>query len=159
MFIKYPMKIKVPMVELGDVSVKHSIDKFLDMLISSNKFCCIADPEFGFALEDFRFESFSVDRAKFFEASVNRMRPKENTQLYDIKNPLYEKKIIGDSRTTDTFATELKHAIERYEKRLKDVSVSMDFQARGKIIHINVTGKINDETNAFYYYEFNTVVW
>ncbi|MBQ5997199.1 MAG: hypothetical protein IJL64_04955 [Bacteroidales bacterium] len=159
MFIKHPFRISYPMVESGNDKTKQSIDAFLDMLIASNKFCCIADPDFGFALEDFRFESFSVERAKFFETVQNKLNPKENTQLFDIKNPLYDKKIIGDSRTSDTFATELKHTIERYEKRLKDVSVSMDFQSRGKIIHITVSGKINDETHAFYYYEFNTVVW
>ena len=159
MNVKRPLIMKSPTVTPGRDGLKKSIDAFLELLIYSGKDSFKADDDFGFSLEDFRFESFSVERAKFFETVQNKQNPKENTQLFDIKNPLYDKKIIGDSRTSDTFATELKRTIERYEKRLKDVSVSMDFQSRGKIIHITVSGKINDETHAFYYYEFNTVVW
>ena len=141
-------------------NVKKSIDKFLDLLIASPKYCCIADEEFGFALEDFHYESFSVDKAKFFENKDNN--PNTNTTanaLAMIRNPLYGKKIIGNSKNEDTFARELKRTIDRYEKRLKDVNVSMDFQEHGKMIKILVDAKYNDGTNTNYSYEFKMIVW
>ena len=147
------------MYSIEQRDVKSSIDAFLTVLISSNKFDCVADDEFGFCLEDFRYEAFSTERAKFLETKSIPKDPLENTLLREINSPLYAKRLAGNSKNADTFARELKNSIERYEKRLKDVTVNMDFQMRGRIIHITVTGKINDPTNGFYYYEKNVEVW
>lgn len=159
MLLRNPFSAIYPMFSIEQTDVKNSIDAFLSMLIGSNKSNCIADDEFGFSLEDFRYEAFSTERAKFLETKSLPKDPTENTMLRDIYSPLYAKRLVGNSKNTDTFARELKTNIERYEKRLKDVSVIMDFQMHGKIIHITVNGNINDQTNAFYHYEKNVEVW
>lgn len=158
MFIKNPLQLRYPIVELDNLKIKDSIDKFLKLLISSNKYDSIADQDFGFCLEDFRYEAFSPDNARFIPRSPI-IDHTENVELKDIRNPLYSKNIIGDSKRADTFARELKLSIERYERRLKDVSITMSFQRNARIIHIIITGKINNELNTPYYNEFNVEVW
>ena len=159
MFIRNPLQLRYPIVDLDEHNLKASIDAFLRLLICSNKYDSIADEEFGFCLEDFRYETFSSEQAKFLEKEIVVKDPTENTMLYNIKNPLYEKRLIGYSKNADTFARELKNSIERYEKRLKDVSIVMDFQKNARLIHIIVTGKINNPSNSLYYNEFNIEVW
>lgn len=159
MLIRNPLKIRYPIVDLDNNNIKASIDAFLKFLISSNKYDSIADEDFGFCLEDFRYEGFSTDQGLFLERKPNNADTNENTLLSEIRNPLYKKRLIGNSKRPDTFAAELKKCIESYEKRLKDVSVNMDFQKNGRIIHIIVTGVINNPSNTLYYNEFNIEVW
>lgn len=158
MFIRNPLYLRYPIVDLDDHNIKTSIDAFIQLLISSNKYDSIADREFGFCLEDFRFESFNLEKAKFHSNFPIRDTT-ENTELNEVRDSLYTKRLIGSSKNADTFARELKNSIERYERRLKEVSVSMDFQKYGRMIHIIVTGKINNPSNAIYYNEFNIDVW
>jgi len=158
MLIRNPLQLRYPIVDFDGNNLKASIDAFLQLLIASNKYDSIADEEFGFCLEDFRFESFDLEKAKFHENFPVRDAT-ENTELRVIRDSLYSKRLIGSSKNADTFARELKNCIERYERRLKEVSVSMDFQQYGKVIHIIVTGKINNPSNAIYYNEFNVDVW
>ncbi|MBR6879294.1 MAG: hypothetical protein IKM95_07965 [Bacteroidales bacterium] len=158
MFIRNPLQLRYPIVDLDEHNLKASIDAFIQLLISSNKYDSIADEEFGFCLEDFRFESFNIDKAKF-HGNFPIKDKTENTELRDIHDSLYAKRLVGSSKSADTFARELKNSIERYERRLKDVVVSMDFQKYGRVIHIIVTGKINNPSNAIYYNEFNVDVW
>ena len=159
MFIRNPLQLRYPIVDLDDSEMKASIDAFLRLLISSNKYDSIADEEFGFCLEDFRFEGFSVERAEFLQRKSVVLDKSENTELAEIRSSLYSKRLIGSSKNADTFARELKKSIERYERRLRDVQVSMDFQKNGNLIHIIVTGKINNIANTIYYNEFNVDVW
>lgn len=159
MFIRNPLQLRYPVVDLDENNLKASIDAFIKLLICSNKYDSIADEEFGFCLEDFRYETFSPEQAKFLEKDVVIKDASENTQLYSIRNPLYDKNLIGNSKNQDTFARELKKSIERYEKRLREVSVVMDFQKNARLIHIIVTGKINNPSNTLYYNEFNMEVW
>lgn len=159
MLIRNPLKLRYPIVDLDDSNTKVSIDTFLKLLISSNKYDSIADEEFGFCLEDFRYEGFSSEEARFLDRSPVQKDTTENTMLSAIKNPLYSKKLIGNSKNADTFARELKVCIERYEKRLRDVAVTMDFQKNARIIHVIVTGIINNSNNTIYYNEFNIEVW
>lgn len=159
MLLRNPFLARYPLYSIKPTDTKASIDAFLNLLISSNKYNCIADDEFGFCLEDFRYEAFSTERAKFLETKSMPKDPTENSFLREIYSPLYAKRLVGNSKNADTFARELKLNIERYEKRLKDVNVTMDFQMRGRIIHIIVNGNINDQTNAFYRYEKNIEVW
>ncbi len=159
MFIRNPLQLRYPIVELDDSNLKGSIDAFLKLLISSNKYDSIADDEFGFCLEDFRYEAFSSEKARFLATAPAMSDPTENVDLREIKNPLYAKRLIGNSKNVDTFARELKMSIERYEKRLKEVTVNMDFQKNARIIHIIVTGRIDNAANTTYYNEFNVEVW
>lgn len=159
MLIRNPIKLRYPIVDFDANSIKESIDAFLKLLISSNKYDSIADEDFGFCLEDFRYEGFSSNEARFLARAATSNDPQENIQLLEIKSPLYGKKLIGNSKNADTFARELKLSIERYEKRLNDVNVTMDFQKNARIIHVIVTGKINNASNTIYYSEFNVEVW
>ena len=153
------MQLRYPIVDLDESGIKASIDHFLKLLISSNKYDSIADEDFGFCLEDFRYEGFSSEQAKFLEREGIVRDKSENTSLADIKSPLYAKRLVGNSKNADTFARELKMSIERYEKRLKEVAVNMDFQKNARIIHIIITGKIDNASNTQYYNEFNVEVW
>ena len=159
MLIRNPLQLRYPLVDLDDNNMKASIDAFIKLLISSNKYDSIADDEFGFCLEDFRYEGFSSEDARFLDRMPVQKDTTENTMLSAIKNPLYSKKLIGNSKNADTFARELKMCIERYERRLKDISVTMDFQKNARIIHVIVTGVINNAANTIYYNEFNIEVW
>lgn len=159
MFIRNPLQLRYPIVDLDNSQLKASIDAFLQLLIASNKYDSIADQEFGFCLEDFRFEGFSTEKAKFLDQSTMVLDADENTELGEIRTPLYLKRLVGNSKNADTFARELKMSIERYERRLREVQVNMDFQKNGSLIHIIVTGKINNAANAIYYNEFNVDVW
>lgn len=159
MQIRNPLKFRYPIVDLDNNNIKSSIDTFLKFLISSNKYDSIADEDFGFCLEDFRYEGFSSDRGVFLDRKNFTTDSSENTLLRDIRDPLYNKKLIGNSKRSDTFARELKVCIERYEKRLKDVGVNMDFQKNGRLIHVIVTGVIDNASNTLYYNEFNIEVW
>lgn len=159
MYIRNPLKLRYPIVDLDNNNMKESIDSFLSVLISSNKYDSIADEEFGFCLEDFRYEGFSSEEGRFLVRPAVSKDKEENAHLRDIQDPLYTKRLIGNSKKPDTFAKELKMTIERYEKRLKDVSVGMDFQKNCRIIHIIVTGRMNNLSNSEYYNEFNIEVW
>lgn len=159
MFIRNPLQLRYPIVDLDNSQIKASIDAFLRLLIASNKYDSIADQDFGFCLEDFRFEGFSVEKAEFFQRR-NVIRDKsENTELLEIRSSLYSKRLAGSSKNADTFARELKNTIERYERRLRDVQVNSDFQKNGRILHFIVTGKIANAANTIYYNEFNVDVW
>lgn len=159
MLIRNPLKFRYPIVDLDDKNIKESIDTFLRFLISSNKYDSIADEELGFSLEDFRYEGFSSENGQFLDRAQVSKDMTENTKLSEIKDPLYRKRLIGNSKRPDTFAQELKQCIERYERRLKDVAVTMDFQKNGRIIHVIVTGVIDNAANTLYYNEFNIEVW
>lgn len=159
MFIRNPLQLRYPIVDLDDSQMKASIDAFLRFLIASNKYDSIADQDFGFCLEDFRFEGFSTEKAKFLDRTATVQDEDENTELGEIRSPLYVKRLVGNSKSADTFARELKNTIERYERRLREVQVTMDFQKNGSLIHIIVTGKINNTSNTLYYNEFNVDVW
>ena len=159
MLIRNPLKFRYPIVDLDNNNMKESIDTFLRLLISSNKYDSIADEDFGFCLEDFRYEGFSPESGQFLDRPQVSKDKTENTMLNEIRDPLYSKRLIGNSKRPDTFARELKSSIERYEKRLKDISVTMDFQKNGRLIHVIVTGVINNAANTLYYNEFNIEVW
>ena len=159
MLIRNPLKFRYPIVDLDNNNIKASIDSFLRFLISSNKYDSIADEELGFSLENFRYEGFSSSNGQFLERKQVSKDKEENTMLNEIRDPLYNKKLIGNSKRPDTFARELKTCIERYERRLKDVSVNMDFQKNGRLIHVIVTGVIDNVANTLYYNEFNIEVW
>ena len=159
MQIRNPLKFRYPIVDLDNTHAKESIDNFLKFLISSNKYDSIADEDLGFCLEDFRYEGFSSESGQFLERKQPPKDKTENTMLSEIRDPLYNKRLIGNSKRSETFARELKMCIERYERRLRDVAVTMDFQKNGRLIHVIVTGVINDAANTLYYNEFNIEVW
>ena len=71
---------------------------------------------------------------------------------------MYNKKVSGTSKSINTFATELKRAIEQYEKRLSGVSVTMSYLKNAKKVQINVEGTLT-ETNEAYRYTTSIDIW
>lgn len=111
-----------------------SVSAFLQFLITSAKYTCVSDPEFGFILNNLRFENIGDGEA------------------------LYSRKISGTSANPETFAYELKTAINTYEKRLKAVKVTMTYARSEKLIHITIKGKLVDN-DADYQYITDMKVW
>ena len=60
-------------------------------------------------------------------------------------------KISGSSNNLDTFAAELKQSILRYEKRLKDVSVTMNYVQEARKIEVSVMGVIVESEEPYQY--------
>lgn len=132
-------------------SIKESIDSFIELLLSTPCNGCVADPYFGFIFINLKFEIFNEN-----DGVVN-IDNKE--QLESIaEKALYEKKISGSSKNLNTFASELKTVIERYEKRLSDVAVSMLYVRDQKSVFVTIKGII-EQTKVEYQYSTIINVW
>ncbi len=123
---------------------KTAINSFIELLISTPSRSCLADPQFGFIFSSFKFEIFNEKEGVIY----NPERQLDS----------YEKKISGTSSNINTFAAELKKAIEEYEKRLSNVSVSMVYIKNQKEIQVNIEGVIT-ETNEVYNYSTSIKIW
>ena len=66
--------------------------------------------------------------------------------------------MTGTSTSVNTFATELKQVIERYEKRLSEVSVSMTYLKGRKKIQVHVEGVLT-EGGVPYRYDSHIDLW
>lgn len=117
-----------------------SVSSFLELLIRTAKYTYVPDPEFGFILNNLRFESISETEGIVCRGPVRR--PGEDDLIYD-------KKISGTSSNMETFAYELKNAIELYEKRISGVKVTMTYVRQNKMIHINIKGKLVEDDTDF----------
>ena len=125
------MSIMLPLqVEGGKLlpasDTRTAVNAFIELLLTTPCHSCVADPDFGFI---------------FYNAAE-----KEDTQ-----SGLYDKKVSGTSKSINTFAVELKNAIEQYEKRLSDVSVTMAYVKNLKKIHVNVEGVLVEDNTAYQY--------
>ena len=76
----------------------------------------------------------------------------------DAENDLYNKKISGNSKNFNTFATELKEAIIKYEPRLENVTATMSYIREERKIYVTVTGIIA-ETKEKYQYDTILNIW
>lgn len=108
----------------------------------------MADPQFGFIFNNLKFEIFNEKEGVIYD-STPQESPSPN---------LYDKKISGNSKNINTFAIDLKKAIEQYEKRLSHVSVSMTYLKSQRIIQIIVEG-ILIETGEVYKYTTSIRLW
>ena len=124
---------------------KESIDAFLEILLTSACGDCCIDPEFGFIFNNMRFEIFNEREGTIF-----------NSTLTD--DPLYSKKVSGNSKNINTFATDLKKVIMKYEQRLSDVAATMSYVRDERKIYITVTGIIVD-TQEKYKYDTTLKIW
>lgn len=129
--------------------LKDSIDSFLDILLTSACGDCCIDPEFGFIFNNMRFEIFNEREGVIFNST-----PSDDSE----NDGLYTRKISGNSKNVNTFATDLKQIILKYEQRLKDVSATMSYVREERTIYITVTGVIVD-TNEKYRYETTLKIW
>ena len=124
---------------IREARTKDSIDAFLTMLISTPKYSCSPDPEFGFVLNNLRFEILSESEGVIYKG--------EGPDA--VLTEIYGKMISGTSSSESTFAYELKEAITNYEKRLKDVKVTMTYLREERNIYINVKGLLAEDESPY----------
>lgn len=127
-------------------SVTAAIHAHIDLILTTPKGECVADPEFGFVFNNLRFEMFNENEGVVFSPT------------HQETDALYNKKIAGTSKSIHTFATELKQQIERYEPRLTNVSVAMSYVREKKLVLVTVQANIA-ATQEAYLYKRDMVVW
>ena len=130
-------------------NVKESIDSFLEILLTSACGDCSIDPEFGFIFNNMRFEIFNEREGTIFNSTSTDSREEED---------LYNKKISGNSKNVNTFATELRQVIMKYEERLTEVQATMSYVREERKIYITVTGSRLD-TRVKYKNDTTMNVW
>ena len=119
---KIPIEINDHFLEKNETSnIKTSIDDFIDLIATSPNGGFKADYYFGFVFKNSRFEN--SDEAEQIDA----------------------KKIHGESFNKNTFAYDLKAAIEDYENRLNNVRVKMNYDAETKKVSIDITGRYEED--------------
>jgi len=144
MDLTLPLRVQDNMF-LRSRSENEAISNHLLLLINTPVGECITDPEFGFILNNLRFEIFDEQYGTVYNSSKEE----------DVDDYLYKEKLSGSSKSINTFAMELKNVITKYEKRLQEVKVNMTYSRLERCIYINVKGKklSNDEE-----YSFSTVL-
>ena len=131
-------------------NLKRSIDTNLYLIITTERFSSPADPMFGFVFNNLRFEMFNENEGVVFDSG--------DTETMSNIQGAYDKKISGSSKSINTFASELKTVINKYEERLEKVSVSMTYIREERQIYITVKGTIVD-TKQDYTYSQTIRVW
>lgn len=144
------MNIQIPLtMNRGElmrmVDVKSSIDSHIELMLTTPEGACVSDLDYGFVFNNLRFEIFDENEGVIFNSDMEY-------------SSLYEKKISGSSRNVNTFAVELKRQIEKYEKRISDVLVTMSYVREHRKIYITVRGVIT-ETQADYQYQTELKAW
>jgi hypothetical protein len=130
-------------------STKEAIDAFMNLLLTSTCGECPIDPQFGFVFNNMRFEIFNER-----EGVIYNSLPTDK----DAENDLYNKKISGNSKNFNTFATELKEAIIKYEPRLENVTATMSYIREERKVYVTVIGTIAD-TKEKYQYDTTLNIW
>ena len=130
-------------------NTKEAIDAFLSLLLGSTCGECPIDPQFGFIFNNMRFEIFNEREGTIFNSASTDD---------EADDQLYLKKISGNSKNINTFATDLKEVIMKYEHRLTDVAATMSYVRDERKIYITVTGIIVD-TQEKYKYDTTLKIW
>lgn len=148
--IAIPLKITAKGLDCME-DLGKAIDQSLSMLLMTPCFSSVADPQYGFIFNNMRFEIFNENEGLVYNSSPS-------PDIFEGVGGLYSKKISGLSKNINTFASELKETITKYEKRIEDVSVSMTYIREEKRIYVTVKGVIK-ETKADYQYRTTINVW
>ncbi len=143
-----PLNIVSGNISLTD-NIKESINSFLEILLTTALGDCCIDPEFGFIFNNMRFEIFNEREGTIYNSTTT-----EGVE----EDELYTKKISGNSRNLNTFATDLKEVIMKYEQRLADVAATMSYVREERKIYVTVTGVIID-TKEKYKYDTTLKIW
>lgn len=131
-------------------SLKKSIDQSIYLLLTTPRYNNISDPDFGFVFNNMRFEIFDEHEGVIYNSG--------DTIYENGYTGLYNKKISGSSKNINTFASELKEVIRRYEKRLTDVVATMTYIREERMIYVTVKGAIVS-TKEPYSYTMTMRVW
>lgn len=150
MYLQLPLNINNSTLKREE-KIETSINAFLSLLLSTPCNSCVADPDFGFVFNNLRFEIFDENEGVVFDS----FNEKHDSNNYE---DLYVKKISGTSKNLNTFAVELKKVIEKYEKRLTQIAVSMTYVRDERKIYVNVKGYI-PELEKDYQYISHIKIW
>lgn len=132
-------------------TLKDSIDQSLNILVTTPLYQTPSDPMYGFVFNNLRFEMFNENEGTVYNSDTT-----EDID-YLAKN-LYNRKVSGSSKSTNTFAAELKTAVLEYEKRLEEVSTSMTYKRQERRIYLTIRARIR-ETGEPYVYNSIIKVW
>lgn len=125
-------------------TAKQAIDNSLALLLSTPCNSSAADPEYGFIFNNLRFEILNENEGVVYDSSPGK-------GMLEASLGLYDKKVSGSSRNLNTFASALKEAIERYENRLEQVSVTMTYVREERKIYVNIKGTICQDGSPYQY--------
>lgn len=144
------MNIRLPLQIVNgtlatDQKMKQSINKHLDVLLSTAKGTVKCDPEYGFELSALRFENFNEQEGTVFTRE-------------DTPDDVYLKKISGSSKNLQTFAAEFNNQLKEYEPRLEDTNVVMSYIREERVIILTIRGTVKD-LNIPYQYKTSIKVW
>lgn len=129
-------------------SIPGAITDMIRALMTSPKWECMADPQFGFHFNNLRFEICNEN-----DGTIYNSAPRKNG--ISEQSGLYEKKVSGLSKNVDTFAHELMDSISQFEPRLSDVKVSMTYIRQERNIYVRVRGVITESQED---YQYDTVI-
>jgi hypothetical protein len=149
MFVKIPFKINNGFIE-SENNIEKSINQFLKLLVSSHYGSFSPDYNFGFGFKNFRFENFDEKKGTI-------MNYKNSPDI--INEADYKKKISDTSQNINNFAYDLKKSIDKYEPRLRNVRVTMQYKPEFKTIYLKIKGEIVTEKLANYVQDISFRVW
>lgn len=148
MFTSIPLKIEKGHGFCRNQNLDESIKSFIELIVSCPSGAYSADPDFGFVFKNFRFHAFNEEKGVLF----SREPEKETSEFYKYK-------IQGHGVNFNTFAHELKISIERFEPRIRNVKVRMDYSPINRVIDIVVSGKTNDNLLEIFEHTIKMHVW
>lgn len=143
--IKSPLNIERGRLQTA-TTLKQAIDMHLDLLLTTPLGGCPTDQEMGFIFNNLKFEIFDENEGVVLDSTAQD------------KSEVYEKKVSGSSRNINTFAVDLKQLVERYETRLRDITVTMSYIREHKKIYIVIKG-VMVSSGAEYKYQNTLDIW
>lgn len=101
-------------------NTEKSISEFIALMVDSSNGSFRPDLQFGFSLKNFRFENS------------------------DSGNRINNKKIEGKSGNPNNYALDLKNAILKYEPRLLNPEIKIEFNRDNKEVILIITGLLKE---------------
>ncbi|MBQ0049065.1 MAG: hypothetical protein KBT12_02330 [Bacteroidales bacterium] len=131
--------------------LKQSIDNTLELLLTTPLGSCAADPDFGFVFNNMAFENFNENDGTIFNTLPVRDGFGEHYGLYN-------KKVSGSSKNISTFAADLRDAILKYERRLRNPTVTMTYMRLERSMHVLIRGEL-PQIDTLYEHKFVYKLW
>jgi hypothetical protein len=113
-----------------------SINQFIDLIVSTRLGGFIPCYDFGFAFQNARYQSFSFTNASIDSTNIN-----------------------STSKNKENFAYLLKKSIEKFETRLSNIFVTMNYNPDEIKITILIEGKINVGKPEKYNRTLEMIIW
>ena len=148
MSISIPIRLTSASGLVREQDVSMAIRQFLELLVSTPCGSCESDPEFGFVFKNYRFENFNEDKGVLSSSG---------DEIF--QSVYYKRKIQGRSINSNTFAHELKKSIEKYEPRLRQVRVNMEYRRLEKTVVLTVNGVIGEKITEPFMHQIKIHVW